>query len=60
MDDECAPAFGQPDGGVYFIVFLSFTDFGIPVSIGGEYNMIAVELYMKMMGACLILNAAAL
>ena len=31
--------------------FLSFTDFGIPVSIGGEYNMIAVELYMKMMGA---------
>ena len=31
--------------------FLSFTDFGIPVSIGGEYDMIAVELYMKMMGA---------
>ena len=31
--------------------FLSFTDFGIPVSIGGEYEVIAVELYMKMMGA---------
>lgn len=31
--------------------FLSFTDFGIPVSIGGEYEVIAVELYMQMMGA---------
>lgn len=31
--------------------FLSFTDFGIPVSIGGSYEVIAVELYMKMMGA---------
>lgn len=31
--------------------FLSFTDFGIPVSIGGSYDVIAVELYMKMMGA---------
>lgn len=31
--------------------FLSFTDFGIPVSVGGEYEVIAVELYMKMMGS---------
>ena len=31
--------------------FLSFTDFGIPVSIGGEYEVAAVMLYMKMMGA---------
>ena len=31
--------------------FLSFTDFGIPVSIAGEYEVIATELYTTMMGA---------
>lgn len=31
--------------------FLAFTDFGIPVSIAGEYSVIATELYMTMMGA---------
>ncbi|MCI1248204.1 MAG: ABC transporter permease subunit [Megasphaera sp.] len=36
-----------------FIVsfFLSFTDFGIPASIGGRYSVVATELYMIMMGA---------
>lgn len=27
VDDECAPAFGQPDGGVHFIVFPQFYGF---------------------------------
>lgn len=31
--------------------FLAFTDFGIPVSIAGEYGVIATELYATMMGA---------
>lgn len=31
--------------------FLSFTDFGIPVSIAGKYDVIATELYATMMGA---------
>ena len=31
--------------------FLSFTDFGIPASIGGQYTVVATELYMVMMGA---------
>ena len=31
--------------------FLAFTDFGIPVSIAGQYNVIATELYQTMMGA---------
>ena len=31
--------------------FLAFTDFGIPVSIAGQYNVIATELYAVMMGA---------
>lgn len=31
--------------------FLAFTDFGIPISIGGSYNVIATELYAVMMGA---------
>lgn len=31
--------------------FLSFTDYGIPTSVGGEYNVVALELYGKMLGA---------
>lgn len=31
--------------------FLSFTDFGIPASIGGQYKVVAIELYNVMMGA---------
>ena len=31
--------------------FLAFTDFGIPASIGGQYNVIATELYTQILGA---------
>lgn len=31
--------------------FLAFTDFGIPVSIAGQYSVIATDLYQTMMGA---------
>lgn len=39
--------------GTAFILafFLSFTDYGIPTSVGGEYNVIALELYGQMLGA---------
>ena len=39
-------------GGAFTVSFiLSFTDFGIPASIGGNYNVIATELYQVMLGA---------
>ena len=31
--------------------FLAFTDFGIPASIGGQYSVIATELYTQILGA---------
>lgn len=31
--------------------FLAFTDFGIPISIAGQYEVVATELYSTMMGA---------
>lgn len=39
-------------GGVYVVSFiLSFTDFGIPASLGGTFNVIATDLYQVMLGA---------
>lgn len=31
--------------------FLSFTDFGIPASVGGEYKVVATTLYNQMLGS---------
>ena len=39
-------------GGAFVLSFiLSFTDFGIPASIGGTYSVIATELYQVMLGS---------
>jgi iron(III) transport system permease protein len=39
-------------GGAFVLVFiLSFTDFGIPASVGGTYNVIATQLYQVMLGS---------
>jgi len=39
-------------GGAFVITFiLSFTDFGIPASVGGTYSVIATQLYQVMLGA---------
>ena len=39
-------------GGAFVVSFiLSFTDFGIPASVGGNHNVIATELYQVMLGA---------
>ena len=38
-------------GGAFVLAFiLSFTDFGIPASVGGTYNVIATQLYQVMLG----------
>ena len=31
--------------------FLSFTDFGIPAAIGGEFEVVATVLYNEMLGS---------
>ena len=39
-------------GGAFVLSFiLSFTDFGIPASIGGTYQVVATELYRVMLGS---------
>lgn len=39
-------------GGTFVLAFiLSFTDFGLPASIGGTYIVIATDLYQVMLGA---------
>lgn len=38
-------------GGAFVLAFiLSFTDFGIPASVGGNYKVVATELYQVMLG----------
>ena len=39
--------------------FLSFTDFGIPASVGGQYSVIASNLYGEMLGALPNFNTGA-
>ncbi|WP_349019115.1 extracellular solute-binding protein [Niallia taxi] len=39
-------------GGAFVLSFiLSFTDFGIPASLGGAYNVVATQLYQVMLGS---------
>lgn len=39
-------------GAAFILTFiLSFTDFGIPASVGGEYEVVAMSLYRAMLGA---------
>lgn len=42
----------SPIGGAFILAFiLSFTDYGIPASVGGTYNVIATTLYQTMLGS---------
>ncbi|MGX4686524.1 ABC transporter permease subunit [Vagococcus sp. JNUCC 83] len=45
-----APLFVTLISGFIQVFFLSFTDFGIPASLGGEYTVIASLLYNEMLG----------
>lgn len=44
------PLFVTLISGFIQVFFLSFTDFGIPASLGGEYTVIASLLYNEMLG----------
>ncbi|MEF3307512.1 ABC transporter permease subunit [Paenibacillus sp. GYB004] len=47
-------------GGAFVLSFiLSFTDFGIPASVGGTYKVVAAELYEVMLGSIPDLNQGA-
>lgn len=39
--------------------FLSFTDFGIPASVGGQYSVVASSLYSEMLGSLPNFNTGA-
>ena len=45
------PTLGAFASAFVLAFFLAFTDFGIPVSIAGEYEVLATALYAAMMGA---------
>lgn len=45
------PLLGTLAGAFIQAFFLSFTDFGIPASVGGKYNVVASVLYNKMLGS---------
>lgn len=44
------PLLGTLAGAFVQSFFLSFTDFGIPASVGGSYDVVATTLYNKMIG----------
>ena len=44
------PLLGTLAGAFIQAFFLSFTDFGIPASVGGSYDVVAAILYNKMIG----------
>ena len=45
------PLLGTLAGAFLQSFFLCFTDFGIPASVGGRYEVIATVLYNQMLGA---------
>lgn len=46
-----SPLLGTLAAAVIQCFFLSFTDFGIPASIGGEYEVVATLLFNEMLGS---------
>ena len=44
------PLLGTLAGAFIQVFFLCFTDFGIPASVGGKYDVIATTLYNEMLG----------
>lgn len=44
------PLMGTFAGAFVQVFFLCFTDFGIPASVGGNYNVVATLLYNQMLG----------
>ncbi|MEK3751769.1 ABC transporter permease subunit [Paenibacillus sp. FSL E2-8871] len=51
MNTIVRPLWGTLGGAFVLSFILSFTDFGIPASVGGTYNVVATQLYQVMLGA---------
>lgn len=51
MNTIIRPLLGTLGGAFVLSFILSFTDFGIPASIGGTYNVVATQLYQVMLGS---------
>lgn len=51
MNTIVRPLWGTLGGAFVLSFILSFTDFGIPSSVGGTYNVVATQLYQVMLGA---------
>lgn len=45
------PLIGTLTAAVIQSFFLAFTDYGIPASVGGQYDVIATELYTRILGS---------
>jgi iron(III) transport system permease protein len=50
MNTILRPLVGTLGGAFVLSFILSFTDFGIPASVGGTYSVIATQLYQVMLG----------
>ncbi|MGC8229966.1 ABC transporter permease subunit [Pseudobacillus badius] len=51
MNTIIRPLLGTLGGAFVLSFVLSFTDFGIPASVGGTYNVVATQLYQVMLGS---------
>ncbi|MEK4023137.1 ABC transporter permease subunit [Sporosarcina sp. FSL W7-1283] len=51
MNTIIRPLWGTLGGAFVLSFILSFTDFGIPASIGGSYSVVATQLYQVMLGS---------
>ncbi|MFD1064796.1 ABC transporter permease subunit [Oceanobacillus locisalsi] len=51
MNTVFRPLLGAMGGAFVLSFILSFTDFGIPASLGGTYDVVATQLYQTMLGS---------
>ncbi|WP_062109835.1 ABC transporter permease subunit [Bacillus niameyensis] len=51
MNTIIRPLLGTLGGAFVLSFILSFTDFGIPASVGGTYDVVATKLYQVMLGS---------
>ncbi|MCM3239661.1 ABC transporter permease subunit [Heyndrickxia oleronia] len=51
MNTIIRPLWGTLAGAFVLSFILSFTDFGIPASVGGTYDVVATQLYQVMLGS---------
>ena len=59
MNTIVRPLWGTLGGAFVLSFILSFTDFGIPASVGGTYNVVATQLYQVMLGSIPNFNSGA-